>query len=131
MTLKALKSEISELQAEKAQLFEKSKLSVNGIVYFDHKPLVYCSTYGFIPPQSLEIEKCRKCSAGKEVLELTEETREMWLDGDGRVNDYNRGKDDPVTAELVFATIQLDHGKTEKRLVCLGSKDVKYCPRGW
>lgn len=131
MTLKALKSEISELHAGQEQRYSNKKMSANGILYTDPRPLIYCTEYNFIPGQLLEVEHCRKCGIGKDILELTEENREMWLDCDGNVQDENRGASFPITAHLIVATIQVKPGQTEKKKVYNHFGDAKRCPRGW
>lgn len=125
MTLKALKGELSSLQAGKKQLMDKSIISKNGIVYIDPKPLIYCSTFRFIP--SPVFENCRQCYAAREVMELTEEERTMFLDENGHVNESNHGKDEPVTACLLLASVN-EGNNIEKKIVYRVLEGVKRCP---
>jgi len=125
MTLVAIKGELSALQAGKKKLIDKSIISKNGIVYTDPKPLIYCDIFRFIP--SPAFEKCRSCYAAREVLELTEETREMYLDKNGDVNEVNRGKDEPVNACLLLASV-INEGETENKIVYRVFDGAKRCP---
>lgn len=97
-------------------------MSKNGIEYHDFRPLRYCSLFEII--MSPTLERCLRCDYGKEILSLTTETKEMYLDAQGNINEKNSGKDDLVKAEITLAT--LSEGKKIVRKLYEG---VKRCPR--
>jgi hypothetical protein len=107
---------------------ENIVLSRNGIIFNDPKPLRYCTLYGTIISPTLK--ECRQCSHGSDVLKITQEKREMFLDSRGDVNETNQsGKDDQVTASLVIATIKPRGKPAEKQIVRKIFENAVKCPR--
>lgn len=126
MTLNSLNPKLSELQAQTKHIFDRSILSNNGLIYLDPEPIFYCLPFEIIITPTMD--RCKHCHEGREVLEITEENRTMYLDKAGNVNEVNRGKDDPVTACLIMATVK-ECEKTEKRIVYRKFEGIKRCPK--
>lgn len=146
MSLKSLKSELSELHEERNTTPEVISVSANGIRFQDPRPLKYCTDYEMLVPPSLKC--CRYCGAGLEVLELTEEQKQMFLDPDSgilaenkedlhrpvpvtnKVDENTRNSPEviPVTALLTIATVK-EKRTTSQRIVYDRFKDITDCPR--
>jgi hypothetical protein len=88
MTLKVLKTKISEIEEDRNILLKNLVVSDNGIVYSDPRPLRYCTLYQTIIAPILD--QCRTCASGKDVSELKDWNKEMWLDSKGYVNGERR-----------------------------------------
>ena len=146
MRLKSLKSELSELQAERGTTPEIITMSANSIRFQDPRPLKYCTDYEMLVKPSLKC--CRHCGAVLEVLELSEEQKPMFLDLESgvlaenkedlhrpvpitnQVDEKNRIASDiiPVTALLTIATVK-EKKTTSQRIVYDRFKDITDCPR--
>lgn len=147
MSLKNIKDELATLQVEKKQISDTVVLSSNGIRYEDPRPLKYCKEYSIIVKPTMKC--CRHCDHGREVLELVEEQREMFLDPESGalvenaeditrpVSEINRvdGKRNdspeviPVTAFLKIATVKIDDRNAMLKIVLDRFHGMTDCPR--
>ena len=147
MSFKSMRSELSELQAERKTTPENILVSSNGIRYKDPRPLKYCKEYSILVKPTMKC--CRHCDHGREVLELVEEQREMFLDPESGallenaediirpVSEINRvdGKRTdspetiPVTALLKIATVKIDDKNAMLKIVFDRFHGMTDCPR--
>lgn len=147
MSLKSMRSELSELQAERKTTPENILVSNNGIRYEDPRPFKYCKEYSILVKPTMKC--CRHCDHGHEVLELVEEQREMLLDPESGevvenaediirpVSEINRTDNKrlnapetiPVTAFLKIATVKIDDRNAMLKIVFDRFHGMTDCPR--
>lgn len=147
MSLKSIKNELATLQAEEKATPENILVSSNGILYKDPRPLKYCKEYSIIVKPTMKC--CRYCDHGREVLELVEEQREMFLDPEtgvlienaediirpvSEINRVDGKRTDspetiPVTAFLKIATVKIDDKNAMLKIVLDRFHSMTDCPR--
>lgn len=147
MSLKNIKAELATMQAEQKQVSGTVVMSSNGIRYKDPRPLKYCREYSILVKPTMKC--CSHCDHGREVLELVEEQREMYLDPetgvlvenaeditrpvseinrvDGKHTDYPETI--PVTAFLKVATVKIDDRNAMLKIVFDRFHGMTDCPR--
>lgn len=103
------------------------KISANGIKYYDLNTLSFCNFFHTIMESPLN--RCHACINSRDVLELHEEKCKMWVDCTGKLNEKDTGKNAPVIAEIVIATVKGKNGEKDKKIVLNNFPEgIALCP---
>lgn len=103
------------------------EVSVNGIKYQNFNTLRFCNYFHTIMEPPLNM--CHACVNGRDVLELQEEKCKMWVDCTGKLNEKDTGKNAPVIAELVIATVKGEYGEKDKKIILNNfPAGISWCP---
>jgi hypothetical protein len=105
------------------------KISANGIKYQDFNNLHFCNFFHTIMEPPLNM--CHSCFNSRDILEIQEEKCKTWVDCSGKLNENDTGKNAPVIAELVIATVKGKHGEKDKKIILNNFPgSITWCPFG-